>query len=233
MTGFMFRWLVGSLGLLAGCAWRTGVDEEASVAAAVVAAVHSADVQGQPCVASVADLELAGEALVSDARMQAEHLIIVRKKVRRIQRFHRGKVSTVDTVDGSPSCWPIGLGFAPEGHKYREGDGRTPEGWYRSSDKPWSQFYGAIAVHYPNAQDAEAGRVQQRIDGATAQSIQRALSNGEKPKQDSALGGEILIHGGGGATDWTLGCIAMNNGDLDALRSGMPSGMKTDVLVLP
>ncbi len=53
-----------------------------------------------------------------------------------------------------------------------------------------------------------------------------------KPPQQTLLGGEILIHGGGSATDWTLGCIAMENTDIDALRAGLPPSMKTDVLIL-
>lgn len=229
----MLRSRIGLLVLLAGCAWRVGLDEEVLEAPVVPASEPAILPQVPVCVDSVEGLPLPAQIQASDPRLRTDHLIVIRKEARRIQRFHRGQVATVDTLDGAPSCWSIGLGFAPQGHKYREGDGRTPEGWYRTSDKPWSQYYGAIAVHYPNAQDAEAGRVQQRIDAATAQSMQRALGAGKKPKQDSALGGEILIHGGGSGSDWTLGCIAMNNADLDALRSGMPSGMKTDVLVLP
>ncbi len=166
----------------------------------------------------------------SDPRLQGDNLIVVRKAARKIQRFSGGQVLTL--AGGRDACWPVGLGPAPEGHKYRQGDGRTPEGWYRTSDKPWSQWYAAIAIHYPNKNDAEAGRVQKRINAATQRQIVRALDRDRKPPQSTDLGGEILIHGQG-ATDWTLGCVGMNNEDIDALRATLPSDMKTDVLVLP
>ena len=47
------------------------------------------------------------------------------------------------------------------------------------------------------------------------------------------MGGEILLHGGGGQSDWTLGCIAMDNDQLDILRAELPRDMKTTVLILP
>ena len=131
------------------------------------------------------------------------------------------------------ACWPIGLGFTPEGHKRAEGDGRTPEGLYATSDKPWSQYYAAIAVHYPGAEDARAGERDARISPGVSQRIQRALAANKKPPQRTPLGGEILIHGGGSASDWTLGCVAMDNAHIDALRATLPNDMVTEVLILP
>ncbi len=194
------------------------------------------EVQGveskQPeCLQQVSDLKLGSVAQADDPRLQGVGLIVVRKAERSIQRFRAGTALMLE--EDTPACWHIGLGPAPEGHKYRQGDGRTPEGWYRTSDKPWSQWYGAIAIHYPNARDAEAGRVQGRIDKPTERRIQAALAKDKKPPQASALGGEILIHGQGGFSDWTLGCVAMENQDLDKLRASLPKGLRTDVLVLP
>jgi hypothetical protein len=184
----------------------------------------------QPCVQTVADLALPPGTAADDPRLQGAHLIVVRKAKRRLTLFAQGKAVV---LDGTPACWRVGLGPAPRGHKYRQGDGRTPEGWYRTSDKPWSQYYGAIAIHYPNAHDAEAGRVQGTIDAPTARAMQAALKRDRKPAQQTDLGGEILIHGEGSATDWTLGCVAMDNPDLDQLRAALPKGLKTDVLILP
>lgn len=229
----MFRWRISPLIVLAGCAWRGPVEEEAVSHPDAAATVIPGDPEVVRCVDTVADLQLPAGMAMDDPRLTADHLIVVHKGVRRIQRFYRGRVATLDRSDGQPSCWPIGLGFAPKGHKYREGDGRTPEGWYRTSDKPWSSFYAAIAVHFPNALDVAAGRVQGRIEPPTEQAVLRALERDEKPIQNTALGGEILIHGGGGRSDWTFGCVAMDDAHIDALRSGMPAGMKTDVLILP
>ena len=166
----------------------------------------------------------------SDERLQGSHLIVILKSARRIMRYQQGKLFH---SKGSPACWNMGLGPNPIGHKQREGDGKTPEGWYRTSDKPWSQWYAAIAIHYPNLVDTNAAKADGRIDGPTAKSIINDLNQAKKPTQTSAVGGEILIHGGGSATDWTLGCIAMDNQDIDALRAMLPPTKVTDVLILP
>ena len=165
-----------------------------------------------------------------DSRLHGDHLVVIMKSARRIMRYHQGKLFY---AKGAPACWNMGLGPNPIGHKQREGDGKTPEGWYRTSDKPWSQWYAAIAIHYPNKADANAAKLDGRIDASTAKSIMADLGQGKKPSQTSALGGEILIHGGGSASDWTLGCIAMDNPDIDALRAMLPATKVTDVLILP
>ena len=161
-----------------------------------------------------------------DPRLVGESLIVVRKAARRVILYSAGE-------QASAACWQMGLGFTPAGHKQVEGDGKTPEGFYATSDKPWSQFYGAIAVHYPNAEDAEAALADGRINAATERGLKASLRRGEKPHQYTAMGGEILLHGGGGSTDWTLGCIAMDDTDLDILRAALPRGMKTTMLILP
>ena len=180
------------------------------------------------CPESVGALMLP-EGISQDA-LQSKHLIVVLKSARRIFRTSEGKL--LHTKDG-PACWPIGLGFTPEGHKQIEGDGKTPEGLYATSDKPWSQYYAAIAVHYPGPKDAIAGVSDARIRSATRHRIQQAINANKKPPQKTPLGGEILIHGGGAASDWTLGCVAMDDSHIDALRATLPSDMVTEVLILP
>lgn len=199
-------------------------------AAKTAEAAEAAEAVGPTCPATVAALaEQHPEQLSAAAaatRLQGAHLIVVQKGARWVGRYAGG-------VLAEGACWRVGLGFAPEGTKQAEGDGRTPEGWYRTSDKPWSQWYAAIAIHYPNAEDARAGQEAQRITAATARSIVAAVERDEKPPQTTALGGEILLHGGGSSSDWTLGCIAMNDEDIDALRAGLPRSMRADVLILP
>jgi murein L,D-transpeptidase YafK len=184
--------------------------------------------QAADCPPTVAALAAAHPEQIEagDVRLQSPSLIVVRKSARAVLHYASGTLS-------EEGCWVAGLGFAPESHKQREGDGRTPEGWYRTSDKPWSQFYGAIAVHYPNTEDAAAGVADGRISAATRQQIDAALRRDDKPPQTSALGGEILLHGGGSLTDWTLGCVAMNNSDIDSLRAKLPRDIQADVLILP
>ena len=180
-----------------------------------------------PPVGCLRDVQQLG--LSADPRLEGT-VLVVRKDVRRIQLFERGQAFE---LDDELACWQVGLGGQPAGPKRVRGDNRTPEGWYATSDKPWSNFYGAIAVHYPNADDARSGVAAGRITAAQGESILGALEAGRKPLQSTRLGGEILIHGGGGDVDWTLGCIAMDDTDLDLLRATLPGGQKVDLLILP
>lgn len=175
--------------------------------------------------AALADCPGAAAEVGADPRLAASDVLVVWKSIRRIGHYEHGKLA---------GCRPIALApDAPSGPKRQEGDRRTPEGWYRTSDKPTSSFPLAIAVHYPNAADAAFGRAAGRIDDATTESITYALSRGEKPPQTTALGGEILIHGGGAGTDWTLGCIALETAELAELRARLPADQRTDLLILP
>jgi murein L,D-transpeptidase YafK len=112
--------------------------------------------------------------------------------------------------------YDIALGFQPIGHKTREGDGRTPEGRYlldRRNDR--SRFHKALHVSYPSTGD--------RL---------RAERRGEPP------GGMILIHGQPngkkGSTriedDWTLGCIAVSNREIDEIWSLTVDGTPIEIL---
>ncbi len=150
-------------------------------------------------------------------------LVVVDKTARELSLYQGSDLA---------GAWPVALGRGgPVGPKRAEGDLRTPEGWYSSSDKPTSDYHGAIAIHYPNIEDADLALADGRIDAATRDQIATAIAAGERPPQQTPLGGEILIHGGGAGTDWTLGCIALADEDIDALRARLPDGMRTDVLI--
>ena len=139
--------------------------------------------------------------------------------------------------DGTPvKTYPVALGFAPEGDKAREGDGRTPEGRFRIVEalpEPPADRYGArsLRIDYPLPEDARRGRRQGLIDAATEKAIRAAHAASRMPPQTTPLGGSIRIHGGGVGEDWTLGCIAMRDADIVELYRHVRVG--TEVVVLP
>lgn len=105
------------------------------------------------------------------------------------------------------ATYSIGLGGAPLGHKQQEGDRRTPEGRYTLDFKKRdSSFFRAIHISYPNARDRAA-----------------ASKLGLRP------GGDIMIHGESNNAfqreairrlpyrDYTYGCIALSNADMQRL----------------
>ena len=187
---------------------------------------------GTGCPATVADLPDSDLFKRDDARLSGEALIVVLKEARRLVVFSDGQQAK--TADGDAACWSVALaGSYVDGHKQKRGDMRTPEGWQRTSDRPWSQFYSALTVHYPAAHDAERGLRDGLITQEQHDAIVAADRNGTLPPMNTALGGLIVIHGGGGQSDWTLGCVALDNDDIDAMRTLLPSNMRTDLLVLP
>lgn len=108
----------------------------------------------------------------------------------------------------------IALGSAPFGHKTREGDQRTPEGRYLLDyKKADSAFYKAIHIDYPNADD-----------------LARARAMGVPP------GGRIMIHGQRSGfnprvqpSNWTNGCIALLNQDMDELWAAVAPGTPIEI----
>ncbi|KRB06935.1 L,D-transpeptidase family protein [Lysobacter sp. Root690] len=122
--------------------------------------------------------------------------IVVDKAKRRMQLFNNNMVIRT---------YSILLGDAPSGHKRQQGDERTPEGDYRISGRNHnSRFHLSLRVSYPN----DADRKQARARGVDP-------------------GGDIMIHGGtpaGYRRDWTDGCIALTNQQIEEVWSLVPTG---------
>ena len=103
--------------------------------------------------------------------------------------------------------YAIDLGFAPEGHKQFEGDGKTPEGTYRIDRRnPNSDFHLSLGISYPNRKDRAF-----------------ALAEGKSP------GGDIFIHGQpnkrkGTGPDWTAGCISVTNKQIEEIYAMVKNG---------
>ena len=126
----------------------------------------------------------------------------------------------------------VGLGLSPVGDKVRQGDHRTPEGeFYIFTKNSKSQFYLSLGVSYPNAAHAERGLRDGLITRASYNSIINALRAKKAPPQNTRLGGDIYIHGNGARTDWTWGCVALENDDIRELFEAVPVG--TPVIIDP
>lgn len=155
--------------------------------------------------------------------VEGEVYIIV-KKAERLLELWQGETQIISV--------PIGLGWAPEEHKQVEGDGKTPEGEYyvcvRNSN---SAYYLSLGVSYPDKEDAEAALADGRIDNTTYERIASAIDAGQQPDWNTALGGAIMIHGHGAASDWTAGCIAVENEVMDILFEYCP--LRTRITILP
>ncbi len=123
--------------------------------------------------------------------------LIASKNERRLQLY----------CDGQPQYnFHTELGGNPLADKIREGDNATPEGRYRISrvkDVGETDYYRAFLINYPKRQDRKETR--------------ESIEKGEIP-QDSTPGGAIEIHGQGGrGYDWTLGCLAVEDSEIDVL----------------
>ena len=136
--------------------------------------------------------------------------ILVEKAARRLSLFQRGRLT---------KTYLVALGQQPVGDKLRRGDMRTPEGRFTiEARNPQSKYHRALRISYPDAAHRE-----------------RARRLGVSP------GGDIMIHGlpprqawVGAAHrdfDWTEGCIALTNQEIEELWSAVPVG--TPIHILP
>lgn len=147
--------------------------------------------------------------------------------------IHKGKrqLFLTDGATAVLSC-RIALGGRPEGAKRMQGDGRTPEGSYFICLVKENGKYGrSLGLSYPNPQDAQNAFAEGRIDERTLVNIRTACAERRRPPWGSPLGGEIYIHEGGSQTDWTAGCIALDEQDMDGLFPYWPQ--VEEVLILP
>ena len=161
---------------------------------------------------------------VGDATSRVRNARLIVKKTDRVIEIYNGDVLY--------ATYPIGLGWQPIGHKQVEGDGRTPEGeYYICVKNPNSRYYLSLGVSYPNSVDAAAGFADGRIDAKTREEIIDKIEALKRPPWGTALGGEIMIHGCGAASDWTAGCIAVDNEVMDVLFAICSTG--TPLTILP
>jgi murein L,D-transpeptidase YafK len=142
--------------------------------------------------------------------------IVVSKSARQLSLYADGRVVRT---------YKIVLGANPVDDKLQQGDRATPEGdFYVCVKNPRSNFYLSLGLSYPNIEDAERGLRDKLITRAERDAIVSAIKNRRCPPWDTALGGEIFIHGGGTEDDWTWGCAALANPDIKELFDAVPIG---------
>lgn len=108
--------------------------------------------------------------------------------------------------------YPVALGRDPRRRKLYQDNATTPEGIYRITGvQPKARYHKAFDLDYPNLADRTRYHVWRDAGGGTA-----------------GVGGEIQIHGHGIEGNWTHGCVALRNDDMDELYAhprvgkGMP-----------
>ena len=138
---------------------------------------------------------------------KADHVLVL-KQERRMFLQRDGRVL---------ATYRISIGRNPEGAKTHAGDHRTPEGRYLLDwHNAQSKFHRSIHISYPNVQD-----------------IARSRQESVQP------GGEIMIHGiqnGLGWlgrlhrwVDWTDGCIAVTDAEMDQIWQAVPDGTPIEI----
>jgi len=143
----------------------------------------------------------------ADKPLHADRVVVL-KKERTLQLMSQGKVI---------KTYKVALGGDPIGAKTRQGDHKTPEGLYvLDSHNAHSQFYKSIHISYPNAHDRAAAR-------------QKGVSPG----------GDVFVHGlprgygwvgaGHRAKDWTDGCIAVTNQEIDEIWQAIADGTPIEI----
>jgi hypothetical protein len=137
------------------------------------------------------------------------------------------------------------LGPNPNGQKQRKYDGRTPEGQYYicMRNATTSNFRIFLGLSYPALHDAKRGVQSRAISWREYQVISQRLASRGTPLWSTELGGWVGIHGGTnniyaqrlirerGSNDWTAGCIAVTDAEIDEIHAATRLG--TPVLVKP
>jgi hypothetical protein len=136
--------------------------------------------------------------------------IVVSKADRRLTVYQNGR---------QVLSYPVRLGYNGIFEKRYQGDGATPEGQYhiiRKRDRGHTQFYRALVLNYPNAEDRRR--------------FQQARHAGHIPA-DSFIGGQIEIHGGDDLLmSQTLGCVMLENWQMDAIFREVESGTPVTIV---
>jgi murein L,D-transpeptidase YafK len=146
---------------------------------------------------------------IAGASAEAQIKVLIEKSARKLRVFSGDELKLE---------YKVALGDAPVGAKRCQGDERTPEGIYAISGRnPHSLYYKSLRISYPNKEDKK---------------ISKAMSCNP--------GGDIMIHGlpNGRAwigqnhlmDDWTDGCIAVTNEEMENIWKLVPNGAVVEIV---
>ena len=134
--------------------------------------------------------------------------VLVLKKEHTLQLLRQGKII---------KTYKVALGGDPVGPKTRQGDHKTPEGVYVLNFRnAHSQFYKSIHISYPNAGDREQARQKGVSPGGDV--FVHALPNGY-----GAIGAAHRLK------DWTDGCVAVTDEEMDEIWDLVPDGTPIEI----
>jgi len=149
--------------------------------------------------------------------------LIKTKPVTSIEVFKNQRVLLLKNNNEVIRRYPIRLGFNPEGHKHFENDGKTPEGVYsidwRNSQ---SAYYKSLHISYPDTKDIAYAKQYNQPTGGDI------MIHGSVPKSFLSMpfSSTYMPH-----KDWTLGCIAVRNVDIDEIWQFVPN--QTKIIIYP
>ncbi|MDO4441821.1 MAG: L,D-transpeptidase family protein [Moraxella sp.] len=136
--------------------------------------------------------------------------LIVYKAKREMHAFYQGKLIKI---------YPISLGKNPIGHKAFEGDMKTPEGIYTINDRnPNSSYHKNLGISYPNDADIAHAKAHGKSAGGAIK------IHGIKNGLGDVIGANHLLK------DWTHGCIAVTNREIDELYVAVVDNAVIEIL---
>ncbi|MFN4050959.1 MAG: murein L,D-transpeptidase family protein [Acinetobacter junii] len=145
------------------------------------------------------------------------------KPVTTIEVFKQQRQLKLKHHDQIIRSYPIRLGFNPIGHKQFEGDGKTPEGTYTIDWRnPQSAYYKSLHISYPNPNDLAYAKQRQKSAGGDV------MIHGTVPTPATAFPASFTYMP---RKDWTLGCIAVTNADMDEIWQLVKNG--TQIIIHP
>ncbi|MBI4816157.1 MAG: L,D-transpeptidase family protein [Deltaproteobacteria bacterium] len=152
-----------------------------------------------------------------------EHVLRVHKSARKMELLVGDRVVRT---------FQVGLGLSPLGDKEKQGDMRTPEGeFFVAIKNPRSDFHRFIGLSYPMPRHAKRGVEAGLVDERVLSRVESAARKRRVPPQTTSLGGYVGIHGGGAGSDWTWGCIAVSDAEVEWLFDTLRLGDR--IVVLP